>query len=165
MNPRRHLIIPLLLCISLTEAHAARFVPLGFLPGGPTGPGYPVSIASGQSADGSVVVGVSGDAYFRWTEATGMTSLGVGPNGMVPYGGVPVISGDGQVIVGTLGNVSPFKWTQDDGFTLIAPRLRDAVAISFDGSVVIARYDGILLPGVRRGVSWDGATIVGQDYD
>ena len=62
-------------------AQATGMVGLGDLPGG-----LFYSDASGVSADGSVVVGVSeganGREAFRWTQATGMVGLGVLPVGL-----------------------------------------------------------------------------------
>jgi uncharacterized membrane protein len=126
---------------------AARFVPLGFLPDGD------VSYATDISADGTVVVG--GDRVFRWTETTGMTSLGVGPGGNLPMSAA-AISGDGQTIVGALSTGQPFKWTQAAGITLLPPRFSLPVALSYDGSIIVGGPS-------NTDVSWDGSVVVGTD--
>ena len=99
-------------------ACGARFVPLGYLPGAPDSD---FSHAVDVSADGTVVIGSSGDAKaYRWTQATGMTYLGNGPGGL-PTSIATAISGDGQTIVGSYGS-GPFKWTQAGGVQAIALR-------------------------------------------
>ena len=82
-----------------TSAQAASFSGLGRLPGRGT-----TSVAFGVSADGSTVVGQSGDRRnnfeaFRWTEAGGMVGLGDLPGG--DFGSVAFgVSADGSTIVG-----------------------------------------------------------------
>jgi len=138
---------------------SARFVPLGFLPGGN------FSIAAGVSGDGTIVVGEStyspasgsGQQAFRWTQATGMAFLGNGPGGTLPdY--ATAISGDGQVIVGLLAPAStpkPFKWTQAGGVVAAAPRIAPPRALSFNGSVIVG--------GSANDVSGDGTVTIGTD--
>src|SRR5262249_15157185 len=69
---------------------------LGFLSGGSD------SLATGVSADGSVVVGTSNDATFasfafRWTQGSGMVNLGTTPGGA--GAAASDVSADGQVVV------------------------------------------------------------------
>jgi probable HAF family extracellular repeat protein len=65
-------------------------VPIGFLSNG-----Y-LSIASGVSADGTVITGWNENGAFRWTAATGMVNIGNLGGSTTAYG----ISADGSVIVG-----------------------------------------------------------------
>ncbi|MGZ8939942.1 MAG: hypothetical protein ACXW32_12085 [Limisphaerales bacterium] len=110
--------------------------PLGFLEGENT------SGALTVSADGSVVVGMSGMYAFRWTAETGMENIGsFSPS---------AVSADGDIIVGTsLGQDEAVIWTSGTAvqplkdyllntFNLSVPfqSLIDAVAISNDGRVI-----------------------------
>ncbi len=88
------------------------------------------SYAFGTSADGSVVVGRIGDGAFRWTEQTGMVSLG--------YGAAWGVSRDGSVAVGHVDGVSgreAFLWTESGGMTTLG--LGIANDVSTDGDVVV----------------------------
>ena len=96
---------------------ASGMVFLGDLPGGPF-----ISLATGVSADGSVIVGLSnsalGEEAFRWTQAEGMVGLGDLPGGGSILSVARAISPDGAVIVGNaisaFGNEA-FRWTQETG--------------------------------------------------
>jgi probable HAF family extracellular repeat protein len=101
------------------------------------------SSATGVSADGSIVVGSTGEA-FRWTEATGPIGLGDLPGG---YQGsdATAISANGKVIVGSSGAVietEAFRWTQDEGMVglgTLSPTDRVSIAenVSDDGKVIV----------------------------
>src|SRR5262249_5641418 len=109
---------------------------LGFLPGGT------FSIASGVSADGSVVVGyshsASGDQAFRWTQATGMVSLG---NGVFASSIASGVSADGRVVVGEAhslsGQLEAFRWTQEEGMVGLGGLSAGADAASADGAIIV----------------------------
>jgi probable HAF family extracellular repeat protein len=96
--------------------------------------------AEDADADGSVIVGSgdsgSGSKGFRWTQSTGMVSLG-SLNGSSHYFGV---SADGSVVVGDSGQQA-FRWTQSGGITGLGflPGLARSYAddVSADGSVVV----------------------------
>ncbi|QDT70964.1 hypothetical protein I41_01190 [Lacipirellula limnantheis] len=135
------------------KAGATAFVPLGFLPG------QSQSLAFDISADGTVVVGQSWGANvfaFRWTQATGMTSLGSGPGGSLPAL-ASAISGDGQTIIGELSSNKPFKWTQIGGVAEISPRFYPTAATSFNGSIITG--------GNGRDLSWDGSVVAGIEFN
>jgi len=122
------------LLAAATSAQAQSFSDLGTLAGSS------VSEAWGVSADGSVVVGASGNRAFRWTSA-GMVDLGtLGGFYSHAYG----VSADGSVVVGnsSLANNSrrAFRWaggTMTDLGTLVGGSFLEARAVSADGSVVV----------------------------
>jgi probable HAF family extracellular repeat protein len=106
------------------------------------------SVATGVSADGSVVVGwveyANGKMRaFRWTAKTGMRDLGtLGGIMSTAYG----VSVDGLVVVGRAGNflgqVRAFRWTAAGGMQDLGtlPKYEDssfADGVSADGSVVV----------------------------
>ena len=152
-------------------------VGLGYLPGGTN------SIASGVSADGSIVVGTSSSAFsnqaFRWTAGSGMVGLGYLPGytNSIATG----VSADGSVIVGTCFSVSSneaFRWTAASGMVGLGylPGLQSssANAANADGSVVVGEssyasfrwtagfgIEALPIEG-SRGVSADGNTIAGR---
>lgn len=113
-----------------------------------TMPGYDYSsFAFGVSADGAVVVGKAVDGLsgieqaFRWTQATGMQSLGtLGGSRSSAFD----VSADGYVVVGWADNVSnsrhAFRWTVGGGMqdlgTLGGPT-SEAWGVSADGTVVV----------------------------
>lgn len=112
-------------------------------------PGRDSSSASGVSADGSIVVGLStlsselGWEAFRWDASGGMVGLGYLPGGVgsVAY----AISADGTAIVGMGDSESymeAFRWTEEGGME----GLRDlpggdfrseALAVSADGAIIV----------------------------
>lgn len=173
----------LLLAGSLS-AQAAEFIPLGALPGESF-----YSEASGVSADGSVVVGVSysasGTQAFRWTRTDGMVGLGYlagGGTASRAYG----VSVDGSVVVGWSDSSSgkqAFRWTQSTGMrslgVLPPGNFSEAYGVSADGSVVVGvnysasrsyveafRWQDGVMTGLgyetyARGVSADGSVVVG----
>jgi len=117
--------------------------------------------ANGISADGLVVVGrahVGGNAHrpFRWTQATGMVSLGDPPGGPADsraYG----VSADGSVIVGEyegpLGNTA-LVWDATHGLRDLAQVLTDDYQLDLTGWHLRAAWD----------ISNDGTVIVGSGY-
>lgn len=121
---------------------------LGDLPGG-----IFHSTATGVSADGSVVVGngntSAGVEAFRWTQASGMTGLGVLTGTLTSY--ASGVSADGSVVVGTSGSQA-FIWDQTHGMrslfdvlvtdyglgsALTGWQLREATAISPNGRYIV----------------------------
>lgn len=104
------------------------------------------------SADGSVVVGHISDQAIRWTQATGIVSLGQLPGSHPPSSLADAISADGSIITGyawaTTGRLA-YRWTAATGMQSI----------------------GVLAPGRPGdeysegfGISADGTTIVGASY-
>jgi probable HAF family extracellular repeat protein len=135
-------------------------VGLGDLPGGSEYPsGSFQSVASGVSADGSVVVGGgksdSGHEAFRW-EDTGtcaldnigddpcMVGLGNHPGGFL-ISSAHAVSADGSVVVGQSSVISDweaFRWTSEGGMVglgdLPGGEVRStALGVSAEGSVVV----------------------------
>jgi uncharacterized membrane protein len=139
-------------------------------------PGLAYSRALGVSADGSVVVGVSGPANggfaVRWTETWGLELLMSGGTHQAM-----AASADGGVIVGETFGVG-FRWTPSH-LTEWLPGTSAATAVSGDGSVIVGytgnqafrwtEADGVTILGSRpgeettraTGVSADGSIIVG----
>jgi probable HAF family extracellular repeat protein len=110
-------------------------------------PGSDLSLASGVSADGSVVVGVAKNAAgqdraFRWTAARGMQDLGTlpGSDESLAWG----VSADGSVVVGwalnAAGQLRAFRWTEARGMQdlgTLGGNSSWAWGVSADGSVVV----------------------------
>jgi len=124
------------------------------------------SVATGVSADGSVITGMFGliAEAFRWTEGDGMVGLGLLPGGSSSMANG--ISADGLVVVGvgrvfTSINVDePFRWTAADGmlglgFLDAGTTSGAAKAVSADGSVVVGRSGGIEGIGGGEAFVWD----------
>ena len=132
--------IGMVLCITtflvVSQAQAAFFQGLGTLHGGR-------QFAVAVSADGSVVVGKSGNEAFRWNKEDGMVGLGYLPGGSssFAYG----VSSDGSVVVGNsstdTGNPEAFRWTEEGGMVglgyLPGDNQSNAYDASADGSVVV----------------------------
>ncbi len=127
------------------------------------------SAAFGISADGSVVVGYSGEYAFRWTQATGMVSLGGlnGGRGSVAIGA----SADGSAVVGGAGGVDDgsgnhlsraFRWTQATGMVslgvLDGGSVSTARRVSADGSVVVGGSDASGTGGDWSAFRWTQAS-------
>jgi hypothetical protein len=113
--------------------------------------GFPLSVSN----DGSVVAGTMNDGSytgFRWTQATGLVSLGRPQTG--GGGGVPGISADGTRIAYGIGSVdgtyrTQGRWTLGSGWQELMPptppgrrhpgrELWSAYDISGDGNTVSA---------------------------
>lgn len=141
-------------------------------------PGHQISDGMGISADGTTLVGYCysselGTEPFRWTKDAGMQPLG-----RLADGGNAVAlaaSGDGTVIVGYGESAVALVWdanhgmrnlrdvlTQRYGLDLTGWELREAVAISPDGSIIVgqgmrggrpegwvARVEDLILPELR----------------
>jgi probable HAF family extracellular repeat protein len=170
----------------------ASFQGLGDLPGGKF-----ESLAQGVSADGSVVIGtgttISGKQAFRWTQTTGMVSLGNVRDSSFKESWAYNISADGSTIVGS-GDIGSgwnsykgFYWTSDSGManmeSLHESSRYEVWALSFDGSIIVGdggmqafrwtRKNGIDTLGVLSGrtssravsVSADGLVAVGSSYN
>ena len=168
-----------------TEAYmwtsSGGFSVLGDLPGGDV-----ECWPQGVSADGSVVVGHgstdAGVETWRWTQATGIVSLGrMSAHDTAAQG----ISADGSVIVGYaivpyVGD-SAWRWTEQSGYVSIG-RGR-AYGVSSDGSTIVGQTSQTAamiwtestgqqvigaLPGFTYSqfsdVSADGAIAVGASY-
>ena len=112
-----------------------------FLPGISYG-----AAAHAASADASIVVGDStshvGQHAFRWTAATGMTSLGFLPGTTSAF--AKDTSADGSLVVGWAGaSGAPeraFRWTSASGMLdlgLSSTQPSHASAVSADGSTIV----------------------------
>jgi len=113
--------------------------------------------------DGSIIVGSAkfNDILeaFRWTEATGMVSLGLLP-GDTGYSRAKAISANGQVIVGTSSNGSvdglrAFIWDAQNGMRDLASLLQNQYNLDLQGLTLTS----------ANGVSADGSVIVGRAVD
>lgn len=125
-----------------------------------------MSYASGVSADGCTVVGMSENTWgrtlaFRWTVATGMQDLGT-------LGGMSSIakdvSADGSVVIGIAdaGIWSTFnrafRWTQSEGMVDLGSLggvsyQSSGFSVSADGTVIVGRSQDSR--GVWRGFRWE----------
>ncbi|MCA8952716.1 MAG: hypothetical protein KDE27_24615 [Planctomycetes bacterium] len=123
------------------------------------------SAAMAVSADGKVVVGHSpnANAYqraFAWTDAGGITDLGVLAGEQTSF--ASAVNADGSVIVGHCGdfNEVPFRWTAATGMQPLGPmpsgwtRVLPS-GISADGTTVVGRADVSFVP---RAWIWTAAT-------
>lgn len=136
---------------------------LGVLPGGS------YSLGASLSDSGAIVVG-NGDVTggtsrgFRWSQAGGLSSIGVvgGADHSYAYG----VSGNGLVVVGASGGSGPTlfdtacRWTQAGGIqnlgSITPGQPSFASDASFDGSVVIGY--GYIAGGAERAFRWTQAT-------
>jgi uncharacterized membrane protein len=174
------------LAVSHSAAQAASFSGLGFLPGDTS------SSATGVSADGSVVVGSSGNQAFRWTQSSGLAGLGFLPGG--GSSSAAGVSADGSVVVGEsfapaipippyyYSVLQAFRWTQAEGMRSLTVG-SSASGVSADGSVVVGTlyapkffsealvWTSGIIQGLRtypylessaHGVSADGSVVVGS---
>ncbi len=128
------------------------------------------SIASGVSANGSVIIGFENDANFQtraflWKQGR-MESLGTLNNGT--YSNATGASADGSVIVGYArdGNASnqirAFLWTQGrmEGLgTLNGGIFSRANGVNADGSVIVGYATDGLASVMYRAVRWTQGTI------
>jgi uncharacterized membrane protein len=129
---------------------------LGVLPGGDS------SVATGVSADGSVIIGSgssSGDmSSYRYTVAGGMQSLSGEPPGF-HYEYAKGVSGNGEVVVGYDNHNNDggaFRWTEAGGREYIGTLpyggspYSEALAISADGTVIVGQSSGVVGPSSGR---------------
>ena len=135
--------VSVFLCLSISAQATPVFMGLGGLPG--SGSGFN-SVAYAISADGSTVVGKSGEAFF-WTEATGMVGIGDFPGGNDSSQALGV-SGDGFVLVGS--GLPP-----DD-------KSQALVWTSGTGLIGLGDLTGGDFHSLARGVSADGTVVVGE---
>ena len=113
--------------------------------------GYPLAV----SANGSVVAGNSsggGFVPFRWTQATGMVSLGRPAS--VGGGGVPGMSADGSKVASTIGSIdltysTQGLWSQASDWQELMPPAPP------DGGTQDGSYGSVW------GLSGDGNTVIG----
>jgi probable HAF family extracellular repeat protein len=165
--------------LSCTTAHAEpEFVPLGFLPHTTS---FRLSSASGISADGSTVIGISiaGDqGYtdgFRWTRAGGMVGHGMAKTGLDNFSAGA--SADGTYVTGdrsspTGTQTTAFRHTRAGGATFFGslPGLSTsstiALDISGDGSKVVGQASGDSGNGVWRHEAylWNNGTMTPLGY-
>jgi probable HAF family extracellular repeat protein len=122
------------------------------------------SVASGVSADGSVVVGWMKYAdyfrrAFRWTATTGMQDLSAQPYGVSMARGV---SADGSVVVGVTTNASfqprAFRWTAKTGMQYLGTfgGISEARGVSANGSIVVGYSENTR--GQPRAFRWTAKT-------
>jgi uncharacterized membrane protein len=137
-------VLTALLTLFAGTTQAATFHGLGHLPGGN------FSEAAAISADGSVVVGRSGEEGFRWSSETGMESLGLSPfTAEQPNSSASGISDDHRLIIGSVraasGGIEPAFWTEDSGWTLLDPDFQfgggSAADVSADGTVIVGEVN------------------------
>jgi len=133
--------------LALLASQARAAVTLDYIFNG----GYPLAVSN----DGSVVVGTQNDSHytsFRWTQATGLVSLGR-PQ-MVGGGGTPDVSADGSVVAYAIGSADSSyttqgRWTQATGWHELMP------PPPADGGTVDGTYGNVYA------LSGDGTTVVG----
>jgi len=136
---------------------AKGMVGLGFLPGSRW------SSAKAISADGRVVVGISGDRAFRWTEPGGMVALGNETSC------ANAVSRDGSVIVGwrmaerrgVWATGKDYKYLAAEAFVWDSAHGMWALASFWDQQYPYSAESTLLQSAT--GVSADGTTIVGED--
>lgn len=130
---------------------------------------YAFAAVDAISADGQVVVGRAGSAFYntrpyRWTQDTGIVFLGYDSSASLgSYDGMGV-SEEGNVIVGNakwVGGSYPFRWTIEKGMEAlyVLPGWVDGTTVaglSSDGTTVIGQVNNPNLG--HRGVIWNEKT-------
>lgn len=165
----------------------ASFEGLGIL--GVDGYGKLSSQANGVSADGTVVVGVTGSdgrhQAFRWTAGSGMEGIGF-LDGSSTASMAYAISADGTVIVGqnvgenSYTDARAFRWTAEDGMQSLGVMGHDengksssmASGVSADGSVIVGSSSSApggqafrwTAGGGMQGLGFIGADQYGDGY-
>lgn len=142
-------------------------VGLGDLPGG----GHS-SIAWGVSNDGTVVVGTgmneAGNRAFRWTDQSGMESLGSLPDGSWSWGYGVSANGDRIVGKGAInGGAEAFMWTAETGMVGLGDLpggtiSSEARAISPEGSVIVGQGLSAIGYEAFRWTEMDGMVSLGD---
>lgn len=152
-------------------SHAVRWVNKGN-PEDLNGGGFSSSFAQRTSRDGSVIVGHGANATrtnegFVWTQAAGMTGLGVlsaqsGDTGA--YSRATDVSADGAVVVGfsagSNDKAQAFRWTSSGGMVSLGllPSGQDsrAYAVNADGSVIVgsATRPSAVVAGIQDTVAF-----------
>jgi probable HAF family extracellular repeat protein len=148
-----------LLSLLTAGALAASFRGVGDLSGGNF-----LSVATGVSGDGKVVVGYSssarsGTSYeaFRWTATNGTTALGDLPGGSFSSF-ANAVSSDGLVVVGSSSSsngTEAFRWTQATGMAGLGDLPGGSVvsfanAVSANGQVVTGESSSTLSGTTRQ---------------
>ena len=120
------------------------------------------------SADGTVIVGRSGDRACQWQRASGATwnvlEISGCYSGTDAYG----VSADGKVIVGqAVPPIQAFRWTETEGVQMLgtlggAGYSSVAWAVSADGSVVVGRSGSSLGDQAFRWKAGEGMTGFGD---
>ena len=139
------------------------------------------SVANDLSADGSVVVGMSGQhpfreaqhgEAFRWTQGSGMVGLGELPG--YSYSHASGVSADGSVIVGqswsgarVFSGGEAFRWTQGSGMVGLGDlpggsTNSHAYGVSADGSVVVGEASSAAGPEAFRWTQEEGMIGLGD---
>jgi len=135
------LVLCAVLAPSIAFGSSYAFLPLGHLSGQ-----NPISYAFGISADGSTVVGASGNRPFRWTAAEGLVGLESPLTDSVSV--AFAASANGSMIVGRAMNTAAvgsflFQWSPPAGTVTLGPPSSEARAVSADGSIVAGwRFEG-----------------------
>ncbi len=143
------------------------------------------STATGVSADGRMVVGVSAsmpgnpNEAFRWTAGSGMVGMGYLSEGAISR--ASAASQDGAVIVGAgdiaPGSIHPFRWDCAGGMKGIAGTgsAGGAYGVSADGIVCVGHGEQgafrwteqsglvFLTSGTAYGISADSTVVVGAN--
>jgi len=144
---------------------AFRWTPFTGLEQLPALTGASLCVAGGVSGDGEVVVGtclLAGNAAFRWSRASGITSLGQFGGGTSRSSNAMAISADGSTVVGSGHPVltGAVAWKAGAQSTVLGHLGQDvatvATAVSRDGSVIVGySSDG---QGRGRAFRWTQAT-------
>lgn len=126
-------------------------------------PGERNSFVTGMSADGGVVVGMSGSRPFRWTAQGGMQELDA-VSGGAGNSTVTAISADGSTAVGRSAGY-PCRWQIGSPPQNLGPAplvmFAQATAVSGDGSEVVgygSAYGGGPFPVVAIPFRWKQST-------
>jgi uncharacterized membrane protein len=131
------------------------FTPTGGIPLRDASTATTLLEVAGLSDDASAVVGAIVDPgeysrqAMRWTQSTGVVPIGIGNL----KSAATAISGDGKVIVGRAGALSPyagdraFRWTENGGATFLASLIPNGpnvpTGVSNDGSVIVGSALGL----------------------
>ena len=112
--------------------------PLGRLPG------QPDSWAGGVSADGTTIVGSSGDRAFLWRDGV---LRDIGP------GWAAAVSADGRTVVGVIQSTTwpepnvPFIWTKEEGWRTLQEFATNELELDLAGAEFL--YAGAMSPDAR----------------
>lgn len=137
-------------------------------------PGARYARAEAVNANGSVIVGSSGDQAFRWTAAGGTQPIAFLPGVNTAY--AVAVSADGNTVIGSnnSSSLSTFRWTAQGGTEELAGSAFMPSAANADCSVIVGSTDpsghnsravrwtdaqGLIDLGVLAGydLSWAGA--------
>lgn len=145
-----------LIALTATSTQAQSFRGLGHFPGDT------ISVATGLSADGTVVVGAgnspsSAPHVVLWEAGGPPENLGL-PGGY--YSRAPVISADGRFIAGGLSPDHIYRWSRAGGVEDLGRGPYQLVwcnvtGISADGSVIVGYYS--VAAGYYSGFRWDAS--------